>query len=151
LGTLYVVGCADYENSLNLKSMFLAKIAASGQQLGLDRYNSTNAGSNFGKALTIDTNDNVYVTGYVLNTQGGSEFVTIKYSASPKIQNKPDDGMHLEFHTIPGKPYAIEGTTNFLNWQSLITNTADANGLIRFDDTNSPTIPFRFYRGNSSP
>jgi uncharacterized delta-60 repeat protein len=148
-GNLYVAGYSD--NDASSTAMLCSKLTIAGQQLGLDRYNSPNAGSNFGTALAIDTNDNVYVTGYVLNTQGGSEFVTIKYSATPKIEKKPGGAMHLEFHTTPGQQYAIEGTTNFFNWQSLITNTADANGLIQFDDLNAPTIPYRFYRGNSAP
>jgi hypothetical protein len=148
-GNVYVMGFSD--NGAFSTAVFLAKLTTSGQQLGLDRYNSPNAGSNFGTALAIDTNDNVYATGYVLNAQGGSEFVTIKYSVAPKIEKKPGGAMHLEFHTTPGRQYAIESTTNFFNWQSLITNTADANGLIQFDDLNAPTIPYRFYRGNSAP
>jgi hypothetical protein len=105
----------------------------------------------FGTALAIDQNDNVNVTGYVLNIQGGSEFVTIKYSAAPKIEKKPSGAMHLEFHTLPGRQYSLEGTTNFLNWENLITTTADSNGIVQFDDTNAPTIPYRFYRGSYFP
>jgi len=74
-----------------------------------------------------------------------------KYSAAPKIEKKPNGTMHLEFQTNPGQQYVIEATTNFFNWQGLITNTADANGLFQFDDTSAPTIPYRFYRGNSAP
>jgi hypothetical protein len=96
--------------------MFLAKVTTSGLQLGFDLFRSPNAGSNFATALAIDANDNVYVTGYVLNTQGGSEFVTIKYAAAPKIENKPNGAMHLEFHTSPGQQYAIEATSDFFNW-----------------------------------
>jgi len=50
--------------------------------------------------------------------------------------------------SIQGQQYSIEATTNFFNWQGLITNTADANGLFQFDDTNAPSISFRFYRSN---
>src|SRR6185436_14626815 len=85
------------------------------------------------------------------STNGGSEFVTIKYSAAPKMEKKPNGGMHLQFHTSPAQSYAIEATSDFFNWTSLITNTADANGLIQFDDEQAPAIPYRFYRGNSSP
>lgn len=145
LGNVYIAGYSA--NNLTSKAMLLAKVTISGQQLGLDRYNSPNAGSNIGTALAIDRNDNVYVTGYVQNTQGGSEFVTIKYTAAPKIEKEPSGAMHLEFHTSPSQQYTIEGTSDFFNWQSLITDIADANGVIQFDDTNAPTIPFRFYRG----
>jgi hypothetical protein len=149
LGNVYIVGFSG--NDPLSRAMLLAKVTTSGQQLGVDRYNSPNAGSNFGTALAIDGNDNVYVAGYVLNTLGGSEFVTIKYSAAPKIEMKPSGAMHIEFHTSPGQQYAIEATTNFFDWQSLITNTADLNGLIHFDDTAVPAIPYRFYRGNAAP
>jgi hypothetical protein len=59
--------------------------------------------------------------------------------------------MHVQFHTNPGQRYSIEASSDFLNWQGVMTNNADANGLIQFDDTNAPAIPFRFYRGNSAP
>jgi hypothetical protein len=142
---IYVTGFSY--NDASTTAMFVAKVALSGMQRGVDRYNSPNAISNYGTALAIDSHDNVYVTGYVLNTQGGSEFVTIKYSAAPKIEKKPSGAMHLEFHTSPGQQYSIEGTSDFFNWQSLITNTADANGILQFDDPDAPSIPYRFYRG----
>lgn len=154
VGNVFVAGYSfnGYStNGLSTYALLLAKISPTGTQLGLDRFNSPNAGSNFGTALAVDTNDNVYVTGYVLNTQGGSEFVTVKYSAPPKIEKKTSGAMQLQFRTSPGQPYAIEATTNFLNWLGLTTNIADANGLIQFDDTNAVTIPYRFYRGNASP
>ena len=145
VGNVYVTGYS--RNDASSRAMFVAKVTMAGQQLGVDRYNSPNAASNYGTALAIDSHDNVYVTGYVMNTLGGSELVTIKYSATPKIEKKPSGAMHLEFHTSPGQQYSIEGTSDFFNWQSLITNTADLNGIIQFDDTNTSTIPFRFYRG----
>src|ERR1044072_6766362 len=67
---------------------------------------------------------------------------------NPKLAS---GAMQLEFYTNPRQPYAIEATTNFLNWQGVITNSADGNGLIQFDDTNAVAIPYRFYRGNSAP
>jgi hypothetical protein len=149
LGNLYVTGYSATDSSS--RAIFLAKLTGEGRQIGLDRYNSPNAGSNVGTALAIDKNDNVYVTGYVQNTQGGSEFVTIKYSAAPKIEKKTNGAMHLEFHTLPGRQYSIEATTNFLNWDNLVTSNAGANGIVQYDDTNAPTIPYRFYRGTYFP
>jgi hypothetical protein len=127
--------------------MFAAKLTPAAQQLWIDRYITPGKVSNYAVRVVVDQADNAYVIGYTDNAEGGSEWVTMKYPASPKIEKKPSGAIHLEFHTSPGEQYAIEATSDFFNWQSLITNTADANGLIQFDDTNAPTIPYRFYRG----
>jgi hypothetical protein len=82
---------------------------------------------------------------------GPGLFRTGGSSGTPSIYSKWRPFHALEFHSTPGQPYSIEATTNFFDWQSLITNTTDANGLIQFDDTNAPSIPYRFYRGNATP
>jgi hypothetical protein len=147
VANVYVAGFSGNDPDSYSNAMLLVKMTSSGQHLGLDRYNDSGSVNTLGKSLAIDKNDNVYVTGYAENAQGGSKFVTIKYTAAPKIEKQPSGVMHIEFHTSASGQYAIEGTSDFFNWQSLITNTADANGLIQFDDTNAPTIPYRFYRG----
>jgi hypothetical protein len=146
VGNFYIAGYSANDPNSYTSAMLLAKINPTGQQLALDRYDHPNAVSTVGVAMAIDANDDVYVTGYFRNAQGGSEFLTIKYSDAPKIETGTN-GMHLEFRTGAGQQYAIEGSTDFLNWQSLITNTADASGLVKFDDTNAVTVPYRFYRG----
>ncbi len=150
---VYVTGYAP--NGPNDHDLFLSKYNQEGVRIGLDRYNSPHGGSDFGQAMVIDTNGNVYVTGYSVfvggANNGGSEFLTVKYSAAPKIEMKVNGAMRLQFHAAPGQRYAIEATTNFINWQSLITNTANASGIVQFDDEEAPTTPFRFYRGKSAP
>jgi hypothetical protein len=146
-GNLFVAGYTANDPDSYSNAILLVKMTSAGQQLGIDRYNDPGAVNCVGMAVAVDGNDAVYLTGYAVNAQGGSKFVTIKYSAAPKIARKSDGAMHLEFHTTSGLQYSIEGTTNFFNWQSLITNTADLNGLIQFDDADAPTIPYRFYRG----
>ena len=131
--------------------MFVAELTSAGRQIGLDRYVSPGRVSNVAVAVAVDAADNAYVTGYTLNAQGGAEWVTIKYPAVPKIEKNATGAMHLEFYTAPGQQYVLEATTNFFDWQSLITNTADANGVVQFDDAAATTIPYRFYRGRTTP
>lgn len=147
-GRVYVAG---YSQTAGNSDVLLWKLTTAMQQLSVDLYDSPQHGADFAKAIVIDKQDNVYVTGYSTTLEGGSEFLTIKYFAAPSIEHKPSGAMHLKFHALPGQQYTIESTTNFLNWQNLITTTADTNGLIQFDDARTPTIPYRFYRGSSSP
>ncbi|MDB6112798.1 MAG: BNR/Asp-box repeat protein [Pedosphaera sp.] len=49
----------------------------------------------------------------------------------------------------PGVPYSILGSTNLTNWFPLGTNTAGANGLLRFNDTNAGGFTKRFYRSQA--
>ena len=56
---------------------------------------------------------------------------------------------NLHIAGTPGYPYVLQATTNLVppvNWQSVITNTADTNGNSTFTDTNAPSSQARFYR-----
>jgi hypothetical protein len=128
--------------------IFVAKYDKDGRQLWLHRYDSPQHGNDIPVGIVVDGNQNVYVTGYSTTPEGGTEFLTLKYSASPKIEKKADGAMHLEFHTNPGQQFAIEASADFLSWLGLSTNVADANGLFQFDDTQATNYPSRFYRGN---
>jgi hypothetical protein len=62
------------------------------------------------------------------------------------IQN---NAFQLEFFGTPNYSYALQATTNLtppINWQTIITNTTDANGFWNFADTNTVLYPARFYR-----
>jgi len=52
----------------------------------------------------------------------------------------------LTFLGTAGKRYALEESTNLVNWVSVATNQVPADGLLRFNRTNSPTTPCGFYR-----
>jgi hypothetical protein len=44
------------------------------------------------------------------------------------------------------RTYSVQASTNLTNWVSLATNIA-FNGTFNFTDTNTPALPYRFYRG----
>jgi outer membrane protein assembly factor BamB len=146
-GEIFVAGYTAFQNN----DIFVLRLGPDGSKRFSVTYDSPQSGSDIANAIIVDKSGNVYVTGYSTTPEGGSEFVTIKYAPGATIQANPDGTMHVEFRSTPGHPYSIEATTNFFNWQSLITNTVDVNGRLQFDDTNAPSIPYRFYRGNFAP
>ncbi len=50
----------------------------------------------------------------------------------------------------PAMKFTLQGSTNFVNWTSLITNSS-ASGLFEFTDSRSTNSPFRFYRALMLP
>lgn len=64
----------------------------------------------------------------------------------------PDGLVHLEFMGIPGRTYDIQFTAdlNPPSWQTLGTQAADVNGLIRFDDNLPAGEGTGFYRTRES-
>jgi hypothetical protein len=59
------------------------------------------------------------------------------------------NGVQLQMTGTPNFAYVIQSATNLawpIQWQSLVTNSADANGVWQFADTNTIGYPQRFYR-----
>lgn len=52
------------------------------------------------------------------------------------------NGFGFNVGGITGTPYAVETSTNLIDWQSILTNTAP----FTFTDTNVSSFPQRFYR-----
>jgi len=42
--------------------------------------------------------------------------------------------------------FGIQASTNFRQWANIGSGFTDTNGVMQFQDTNSPGIPYRFYR-----
>ena len=61
--------------------------------------------------------------------------------------------VEVTFGGIPGQTYSIEATQNLnpiINWVPVATNlVADANGLLKFVDTQATILPMRFFRARS--
>ena len=54
----------------------------------------------------------------------------------------------LQFTLVgdPGMTYVIQNSPDLTTWTALSTNTAAANGIIKFTDTSAPAINNRYYR-----
>jgi hypothetical protein len=81
-------------------------------------------------------------TGYVTS----SNAILSVYPSAVSLLNGASitAGNQLQFTVVgvPGFSYAVQTSTNLINWAWLITNTAPFN----FDDTNNPGVQQRFYR-----
>jgi hypothetical protein len=70
-------------------------------------------------------------------------------AAHMRLQPQPN-GMQLTLQGQAGRSYAIETSTNLVNWEQF-TTASNSNGTITVLDTNSVNIPLRFYRAKLTP
>jgi hypothetical protein len=52
----------------------------------------------------------------------------------------------IQFAGVPGTTYAIEASTDLVNWTVVGTAQAGPNGLFQFPDVNTGQYPQRYYR-----
>jgi hypothetical protein len=140
---VYVTGYSPGTNSAN--DVVTIKYDNNLNQIWVQRYSSPGNGNAAGNAIAVDTNGNVYVTGYDTTTAGGTEMVTIKYAPGPQVQMLPNGDFLLQAEGSAFEPFDFQATTNFQTWQDLGTNNADSNGVVQFLDTNAPAHQNRFY------
>ena len=94
-----------------------------------------------------------YFAGTALDGSGGeSGFSTeVSYSLPPaalKLALTMAGGgrFQLAGTGLAGHTYEIQATTDLVAWETIGTQTPDANGLFGFMDENAPNYPMRFYR-----
>lgn len=138
----YVTGYFPGTNSSNY--IATVKYSPSGNQLWVQTHYSPGNGNAAGKAIAVDNNGNVYVTGYDTTTAGGTEIVTIKYS-SLNLQPQTNGTILLQALGLAGEVFNIQASANLQTWQNIGSATADTNGLMQFSDTNALNYPARFY------
>lgn len=69
--------------------------------------------------------------------------VALSTSFAPQLSN----GVYqVQGAGLPGKIYQFQASTNLTHWITISTNTAAANGIFQFADTNAPVTPRRFFR-----
>ena len=141
-GSVYVTGCSPGTNSGN--DIVTIKYGPNGNQVWLQRYHGPGNGNDAGNAIAVDSNGNVYVTGYETTAAGGTEIVTIKYSPVT-LQRRPDGTVWLQAQGLAGESFDFQGSTDLMNWLDLGSVLADSNGLAQFQDTNASNYNWRFY------
>jgi hypothetical protein len=117
-----------------------------GNELWVKRYDGPVHGDDQGAAIAVDAAGGVYVTGFSANTSGGYDLTTIKYAYLEAIRVLTNGHVRLQFFGTPGQDYRFQATTNFADWTELGSSLADTNGIYRWEDTNAPLFPQRFYR-----
>jgi hypothetical protein len=138
----YITGYSPGTNGSN--DIVTIKYNSNGNQVWLQRYNGPGNGNDAGNAIAVDNSGNVYVTGYDTLPGGGTEIVTIKYSALT-VQRQADGTVLLQAQGSPGESFDVQASTDLQTWQDLGQSLADTNGLFQFDDTNAPQYNARFY------
>ncbi len=79
-GNVYVTGKSDGGAS-TLFDIATVKYNSLGVQQWVSRFNGSSSNNDEGKAITVDTASNIYVTGYSTNPATAQDFQTIKYNA----------------------------------------------------------------------
>lgn len=77
-GNVYVTG---YSLSSTDYDYATIKYNANGDTLWTRRYNGPGNGSDEASAIAVDSNGNVYVTGYSIGSGTNNDFATIKYNS----------------------------------------------------------------------
>ena len=117
------------------------------------KFNATNIDGETNAALTlntVNTNQSGIYTVVITNSFGSvtsSNAVLSVYATAVATFNAfslSDSSANFQFTVggVPGFNYAVECSSNLIDWVSLITNTSPFD----FSDTNTPGNPQRFYR-----
>lgn len=154
---------ATLNTALNVSAGTLASLDydADGDPLTITAVSSTstNGGSVALNSGTITyTPPNNYVgqdmfTYAIRDNFGGTNLckaiVTVRLGKATSTFNyisPPSNGrVDLRGYGIPARSYDVQVSTNLLNWETLDTVTAAANGVILYTDTNATSSP-RYYR-----
>jgi hypothetical protein len=109
----------------------------------LSTYSIPSASTNdTGLYLVIVTND------YGSATSSIASLVVGLPPQSLNISSTNGNGVQLQMTGTPNFPYVVQSATNLVSpiqWQPLLTNTADTNGIWQFTDTNINNAQ-KFYR-----
>jgi uncharacterized delta-60 repeat protein len=80
-GNVYVTG-KSYGGTSTMHDIATVKYNSLGVQQWASRFNGTSSANDEGKAITVDTSSNIYVTGYSTNPTTADDYETIKYNTA---------------------------------------------------------------------
>jgi len=107
---------------------------------------ATNTSFTLAGAQLSDAGNYFVVVTNIADNVTSSNAVLSVYSSAVPIMNAVSfsggNGFQFAVTGVPGFNYAVQSSTNLINWQSLITNPSPFN----FTDTNAAEFPQQFYR-----
>ena len=62
------------------------------------------------------------------------------------ISRNPDQSLRIQITGQAGAVFEIQGSTDFKQWTTVGTTTANTSGQAAFNDPQSAAFPYRFYR-----
>ena len=148
-GNVYVTGYSPGVGSGN--DIVTIKYDSNGNQLWVQRYNGPANGDDIPTGIVVDGKGGVYVTGYSATTNGGTEFVTIKYLDRPSIgqpQKRGDGNFQFQLNSWVGQTNTVESSSNLTAWSAL-TSIVVTNVPMPVVDLGASNFPSRFYRVRS--
>ncbi|MEW6160567.1 MAG: FG-GAP-like repeat-containing protein [Verrucomicrobiota bacterium] len=102
-----------------------------------------------GDAVMVERLEIFWPSGLVQNLNNVSPNQTLRVVEPARIDSirKNADAAELSLHGGKGRTYRIERSANLTGWTPIgLTTIVNANGLERFNDTESPQSPQQFYR-----
>jgi Legume lectin domain/Bacterial Ig domain/Immunoglobulin domain len=86
----------------------------------------------------------------IINAVGGVTAVSITLPPplpeSRMVKNSLNSHVQLKFAGYPGKVYTVQASSNLVDWTSIGSAVADANGSFSFTDTSANGVASRYYR-----
>lgn len=79
-GNIYITGYTEVTNAPLNNDYITIKYNPAGQQQWLTTFNGTSNDNDYGRAIALDPNNNVLVTGYSFETNNWFDMLTVKYN-----------------------------------------------------------------------
>jgi hypothetical protein len=126
--------------------IFLLRFNSDLTQNSLTTYASKYPGDARATSVALQGAGDVYLTGYMPTSDGGSELFVLKFTPAFKMEKLESGSLRLTYHIAPNEQLSLEATHDFSQWERVTTAQADGRGLVQLEDTNTMAWPARFYR-----
>jgi uncharacterized repeat protein (TIGR03803 family) len=152
--TLY--GTTYYGGSQSNGVVFAVNTDGSGYTVlhnftGTDSNNYTNADGANSESSIVMLNDTLYGTAVGGGSQGRGTVFSLQLPSIAGITRNLNGSLTINFTggAVTNLVQVAASLSSPIVWQTISTNTAGANGLWQFTDTNANNYPYRFYRSST--